>query len=128
MPINEACLDLKKKGPCKKGFVVFPSQFGVKSELKRNSDTNPRRQNLGLIKNLKYEKALKQKEVENMARTIKLEGLSEEQVKLVEEFVEFLKSRRKVHPVKERQEDVTFRSWPLGVKGKITREEIYDYL
>ena len=83
---------------------------------------------MGLIKNLKYEKALKQKEVENMARTIKLEGLSEEQVKLVEEFVEFLKSRRKVHPVKERQEDITFRSWPLGVKGKITREEIYDYL
>ncbi|RKY65487.1 MAG: hypothetical protein DRQ08_05695 [Candidatus Latescibacterota bacterium] len=64
----------------------------------------------------------------DMARTIDVEGLSEEQVKLVEEFVEFLKSKKKVHPAEESQEDVTFRSWPLGVKGKITREEIYDHL
>ena len=57
-----------------------------------------------------------------------MEGYSEEQVKLVEELVEFLRNKRKLTPPKESQEDVTFRSWPLGVKGKITREEIYDYL
>jgi len=63
-----------------------------------------------------------------MARTIEVEGLSEEQVKLVEEFVEFLRTKNRVRPAEESQEDVTFKSWPLGVKGKITREEIYDYL
>jgi len=45
-----------------------------------------------------------------------------------EEQVKFLRNKRKLAPSKESQEDVTFRSWPLGVKGKITREEIYDYL
>ena len=83
---------------------------------------------MGLIKNLKYEKALKQKEVENMARTIKLEGLSEEQVKLVKEFVEFLKSRRKKVFVKKGEEEIAFTTHRSGVKGRLTRDEIYDNL
>jgi bifunctional DNA-binding transcriptional regulator/antitoxin component of YhaV-PrlF toxin-antitoxin module len=35
----------------------------------------------------------------------------------------------KVLPAQEEaKEDITFASWPLGVKGELTREEIYDYL
>jgi len=27
-----------------------------------------------------------------------------------------------------RSEEIKFKSWPLKVKGRLTREEIYDYL
>jgi len=63
-----------------------------------------------------------------MTRTIDVEGLSEEQVKLVEEFVEFLKNRRKELFVKKGKEEVAFATHRSGVKGRITRDEIYDYL
>ena len=53
-------------------------------------------------------------------------GLGPEEVKLVKEFLEFLKARASRQPVRE--EDIEYRQWPLGVKGEVTRKEIYDNL
>jgi len=57
---------------------------------------------------------------------IDLTGLRPEDVKLVKELLEFLKERA----VKEEtgKADIEYGSWPLGVKGQITRREIYEYL
>ena len=43
-------------------------------------------------------------------------GLGPEEVKLVKEFLEFLKARASRPPV--RGEDIEYRQWPLGVKGE----------
>ena len=64
-----------------------------------------------------------------MTDTIDLHDLPEDEVKLVKEFVEFLKRRTKMRKEKiGEKEEITFAAWPLGVKGKLTRREIYDYL
>jgi len=64
-----------------------------------------------------------------MTDTIDLHDLPEDEVKLVKEFVEFLKRRVKIREKKTgEKEEITFAAWPLGVKGKLTRREIYDYL
>lgn len=63
---------------------------------------------------------------EKMVKTIEISDLTEDEAKIIEEFVNFLKARRKEKPKK--REEITFRSWPLKVKGKLTREEIYGYL
>ena len=60
-----------------------------------------------------------------MANIIDIHDLKPEEMKLVEEFVEFLKNKQKK---KNKEEKVKFANWPLEVKGKLTREEIYDYL
>jgi len=64
-----------------------------------------------------------------MGEKIDVHGLLGEQVKLVEEFVQFLrqKAKRREKEVKGKEE-VTFASWPLEVKGQLKRSEIYDYL
>ena len=53
-------------------------------------------------------------------------GLKPEEVKLLKEFLELLKARAIKQQAPEKE--VEYRSWPLGVKGKITRKDIYDYL
>jgi hypothetical protein len=64
-----------------------------------------------------------------MTDTIDLHDLPEDEVKLVKEFVEFLKRRVKMRKEKiGEKEEIAFATWPLGVKGKLTRREIYDYL
>jgi hypothetical protein len=64
-----------------------------------------------------------------MSQVIDVQGLPDEQVKLIEEFVRFLRVHAK-KPLTEpsREGEISFSEWPLGVKGKITRDEIYDYL
>lgn len=53
-------------------------------------------------------------------------GLRPEEIRLIKEFLEFLKARAaKPQAVGE---DIEYRDWPLGVRGEITRKEIYDYL
>jgi hypothetical protein len=59
-----------------------------------------------------------------MAHIIDVQGLPHEHVKLIEEFVRFLKLRAKKTGT-EPEGDITFAEWPLGVKGNLTREEIY---
>ncbi len=59
--------------------------------------------------------------------TIDVKGLEEEETKLIQKLVDFLREKRSV-PEKEEKETIEFAAFPLGVKGKLTREEMYDYL
>ena len=65
-----------------------------------------------------------------MADTINVRDLPEEDVQLLERWVERLRAKvKRQRPAqRERKEEPDFTTWPLGVKGKLTREEIYDYL
>jgi len=64
-----------------------------------------------------------------MGNNIDFHDLPEEDVKLVHELIEFLKEKAKRRKQKiQEKEEIAFAAWPLGVKGKITRREIYDYL
>ena len=64
-----------------------------------------------------------------MTNTIDVHGLPDEEVKLIRDFIEFLREKTKRNEAKVKAEErITFVDWPLGVKGKLTREEIYDYL
>lgn len=62
-----------------------------------------------------------------MTHMIDVYGLPDEHVKLIEAFVRFLKlhAEKGTSPP---ESDIKFAEWPLGVKGTLTREEIYDYL
>jgi len=71
--------------------------------------------------------------------TIDVHDLSDEEAKLVAEFAEFMRQRKK-QPVRMQQQEkrgedtgqapraVSFAAWPLGAKGMLGREEIYDHL
>jgi hypothetical protein len=64
---------------------------------------------------------------------IDVHDLPEEQAQLLQEFVEFLKQRGRTRGQAEEQplplaETPAFAVWPLGVKGTLSREEIYDHL
>lgn len=65
-----------------------------------------------------------------MANTINVRDLPEEDVQLLERWVERLRAKvkRQRAAERERKGEPNFATWPLGVKGKLTREEIYDYL
>jgi hypothetical protein len=75
---------------------------------------------------------MRQEGKREMADTINVRDLHEEDVQLLERWVERLRARarragqRSDEP--EKQEEPAFAVWPLGVKGPLTREEIYDYL
>ena len=62
-----------------------------------------------------------------MANVIDLRDLPEEQVKFVQKLVESLKQKAKIKRKRD-GEAIAFTAWPLSVKGKLTRKEIYDYL
>jgi hypothetical protein len=63
---------------------------------------------------------------------IDVKDLPEKEANLVQQLVEALKEKaRLIRPVPifpEKEEPIRFGAWPLGVKGNVTREEIYDYL
>ena len=63
-----------------------------------------------------------------MLRIVNLEDLPEEQVRLVQQLIEFLKAKRKKERRVKAKKRITFASHKIGVKGKLTRKEIYDYL
>lgn len=62
--------------------------------------------------------------------TIDVRDLPEKEADLVQQLVEALREKaRLVRPVPifpEKQEPIEFGAWPLGVKGNLSREEIYD--
>jgi hypothetical protein len=60
-----------------------------------------------------------------MSQIINVKDLSEEEVKLVGDFIEFLKARKEGKKEKRESEGIAFASWHLEVKGKLRREEIY---
>jgi hypothetical protein len=65
---------------------------------------------------------------------IDVHDLPEEEARLIATFVEFLRRRkqaaaqREVQQAEEMSPLVHFAVWPLGVKGTLSRQEIYDYL
>jgi hypothetical protein len=62
---------------------------------------------------------------------INLGDLPEEDVKLVQKVIEFLKERTKVKSTKREKieaEEIVFVAHPSDVIGELTRKEIYDYL
>lgn len=64
-----------------------------------------------------------------MASMIDVRDLPEKDVRLIERLVERLRIKAKRDKAKkEEKQDISFATWPLGVKGNLTREEIYDYL
>jgi len=64
-----------------------------------------------------------------MDKIVDIHDLAEEEVKLVREFVEFLRKKAKMqNKVGREKASKAFNTWPLGVKGRLTRREIYDYL
>ena len=58
-------------------------------------------------------------------------GLSNDQIEFLQQLIEFMRQpRQKLHTQLQQDETETIhlRSWSLGVKGNISRDEIYDYL
>ena len=60
--------------------------------------------------------------------TLNVNGLSETDVKLLKDLVERLKAKAQERAEQPEERPVQYRSWPLGVKGEVTRKDIYDYL
>jgi len=63
-----------------------------------------------------------------VVETINVRGLPEELAQQIQRLVELLKERTTQDTFPVTEEDVEPGSFPLSVKGKVTREEIYDYL
>jgi hypothetical protein len=65
---------------------------------------------------------------------IDVHDLPEEEARLIATFVEFLRRRKQATAQPEVQQEaattspVHFAVWPLGAKGTLSREDIYDYL
>jgi hypothetical protein len=64
---------------------------------------------------------------------IDVRDLPEDQAQLVAAFVEFLKQRKQQRAQGEQPPanvptESPFASWPLGAKGTLSREEIYEHL
>lgn len=62
-----------------------------------------------------------------MADVIDVRDLPEDEVMFLKKLVDFLKEKATREKAGE-EEEIQLAAWPLGVKGKITRREIYDYL
>lgn len=60
----------------------------------------------------------------NVPRVINLDGLSKDQKEFIRILVEYFCERMKKKPEKNN----FIKPTPLGVKGNVSREEIYDYL
>ena len=71
-----------------------------------------------------------------MNKNIDLNGLPEEEAKLIAEIVDYLKFRatQQTHSVEKKgkrideTKTIRFKSWPLGAKGRLNRREIYEHL
>ena len=65
---------------------------------------------------------------------IDVHDLPEDEARLIAMFVEFLRRRKQatgqqeVQQTAEATRPVQFAVWPLGVKGTLNRDEIYDHL
>ncbi|MGA1874778.1 MAG: hypothetical protein ACMUIA_04155 [bacterium] len=62
-----------------------------------------------------------------MINSLDVHDLPEEEVKFIQKIIDLFRVREKMKAEKS-EEKIDFASWPLGVKGKLTRQEIYDYL
>jgi hypothetical protein len=57
-------------------------------------------------------------------------GLPDDQIEFIQQLVEFMrqKHQKPLTQPEDETETICLRSWSLGVKGEISREEVYDYL
>ncbi|MBM4305218.1 MAG: hypothetical protein FJ115_00190 [Deltaproteobacteria bacterium] len=64
-----------------------------------------------------------------MAKVIDTHDLPEEEIKLVQKFIDFLREKgKKKGEAGTEKGKINFGAWKLGAKGNFTRKEIYDYL
>ena len=64
-----------------------------------------------------------------MRHTINVKDLPEEEIKFVQELVEFLKVKVSFKRTNlKKKEEISFAEWELGSKGNLTRGEIYENL
>lgn len=66
-----------------------------------------------------------------MQSVINVRGLTTDDLKVVEKMVDFLREKTKSKPqakLKVETNEIVFNAWPLGVRGNLSRKEIYDYL
>ncbi len=61
-----------------------------------------------------------------MDATLDISGLNEHSVKLLQEFTDFLREKAKKKECIQETERIEFDAWASDVKGKISREDIYD--
>jgi hypothetical protein len=61
-----------------------------------------------------------------MAESIDVHDLPEEEVKFIKKLVELLGEKAQLKKAKTGDEEIIFGVWPLGIKGKLSRREIYD--
>ena len=57
-------------------------------------------------------------------------GLTDDQIEFIQQLIEFMRQKYQ-EPLMQPQDEtetIRLRSWSLGVKGEISREEVYDYL
>ena len=60
--------------------------------------------------------------------TLDVQGLPDNQIQFLQQLIEFLRQKFQASPLKDEAKMIHFCSWSLGVKGELSREEIYDYL
>ena len=57
-------------------------------------------------------------------------GLPDDQIEIIQQLIKFMrqKHQKSFTQPEDETESIHLRSWSLGVKGEMSREEIYDYL
>ena len=62
--------------------------------------------------------------------TLDVRGLPDDQIEFLRQLIEFMRQnhQKPVTPTVDETNTIQLRSWQLGVKGTVSREEIYDYL
>ena len=56
--------------------------------------------------------------------------LPDDQIEFIQQLIEFMRQQHQ-KPLTQPEDEtgaIHLRSWSLGVKGEISREEVYDYL
>ncbi len=68
-----------------------------------------------------------------MVKSVSIEGLDDEQAHFIRELVEFLRTKKQRKQAFTRtgakgrkRGEVAFATYPLGVKGELTRKKIYE--
>ena len=57
-------------------------------------------------------------------------GLPDDQIEIIQQLIKFMRQKHQ-EPLMQPQDEtetIRLRSWSLGAKGEMSREEIYDYL
>ncbi len=62
--------------------------------------------------------------------TLDVRDLPDDQIEFLRQLIEFMRQnhQKPVTPPRDETDTIQLRSWHLGVKGTVSREEIYDYL